>query len=175
MTTSSTPQHGLAIDISESLIQCPGLQAVVLGGSFATGTADTESDIDLGLYYDADSPLDLEELRRLVADIDDRRRHDLITGFGEWGAWVNGGGWLTVRSQRVDVLYRDLSRVAGAIDDCRAGRMSTHFQVGHPAGFSPQIYAGEIHLCRPLQDPHGAIAALKQITWPYPPGPCGKH
>jgi hypothetical protein len=127
-----------------------------------------ESDIDLGLYYKPENQLDLESLRRLVAEIDDNGRGYAVTDFGQWGPWVNGGAWIDVEGQRVDLIYRDLGRVRAAIDDCRAGRIKTHFQVGHPAGFSPQIYAAEVHFCRALEDPGGSIAELKRLTWPYP-------
>ncbi len=50
--------------ISEQLALCPGVEAVVLGGSYASGTADAQSDIDLGLYYEPENRLALESLRR---------------------------------------------------------------------------------------------------------------
>lgn len=62
------------------------------------------------------------------------------------------GAWIEVEGRRVDLIYRDLGRVAAAIEDSRAGRVGTHFQVVHPAGFSPQIYAAEVHFCHPLED-----------------------
>ena len=155
--------------IARKLASCPGVKAVVLGGSRASGTADASSDIDIGLYYEKESPLDLSELSRLVAAIDDRGIEGLVTGFGDWGPWVNGGGWLLVRGQRLDLIYRELNSVRRAIEDCRAGHIKTHFQVGHPAGFSPQIYAGEIHFCKPLHDPDELIRAMKRMTHPYPP------
>jgi hypothetical protein len=160
--------EGLVIRTAERLASCPGLDAVVLGGSHASGAADMESDIDLGLYYESEDPLDLETLRQLVSEIDDHGRGEAVTDFGAWGPWVNGGAWIEVEGQRVDLIYRDLDRVGAAIDDCRAGRIGTHFQVGHPAGFSPQIYAAEIYLCRALKDPRGTIGELKGLTDPYP-------
>jgi hypothetical protein len=142
--------------------------AVVLGGSHAAGTADEESDTDLGLYYQPEEPLDLISLREVVTVLDDHGRGEAVTGIGEWGPWVNGGAWIEIEGHRVDLIYRDIDRVRLAIEDCRAGRIETHFQVGHPAGFSNQIYAAEIHLCRPLLDHRNTVAGLKELTWPYP-------
>jgi hypothetical protein len=159
----------LPLQIAERLASCPGMDVVALGGSVATKTADADSDIDLGLYYRPENPLDLGYLRQLVAEIDDQHRGDAVTDFGDWGPWVNGGAWIEVQGQRVDLLYRDVASVGEAIQDCRAGRVETYFQVGHPAGFSPQIYAAEIHLCSPLHDARSTIATLKHQTWPYPP------
>jgi len=34
-----------------------------------------------------------------------------VTAPGEWGPWVDGGGWLTVDGAAVDWIYRDLDRV----------------------------------------------------------------
>ena len=39
--------------ISEALRNVPGIQAIVLGGSRARGTHSFDSDIDVGIYYDA--------------------------------------------------------------------------------------------------------------------------
>ncbi len=165
---SAPVNEPLLIRTAARLASCPGINAVVLGGSHASGTADAESDIDLGLYYESEDPLDLDALRQLVTEIDDHGRREAVTDFGAWGPWVNGGARIEVEGQKVDLIYRDLGRVGAAINDCRAGRVGTHFQVGHPAGFSPQIYAAEVYHCRPLQDPRGTIGVLKGLTDPYP-------
>ena len=70
-----------------------GIDAVVLGGSRATGTAGRDSDIDIGIYYDAGT-FDLDDFRGRAALIDDEHRRDAVTSPGEWGPWINGGGWL---------------------------------------------------------------------------------
>jgi len=158
----------LASRVARELRVSGGIAAITLGGSWAAGTADERSDVDLGLYYEPDYPIDLSELSRLVATIDDRRIEGLVTKLGEWGPWVNGGAWLLVERRRVDIVYRDLERVRQAIEDCRAGRLTHHFQIGHPAGYSQQIYAGEIDVCETLVDPRGVVAALKTLTRPYP-------
>ncbi|MGZ3609883.1 MAG: nucleotidyltransferase domain-containing protein [Ktedonobacteraceae bacterium] len=46
-------------DILVTLIEVKGLQAIVLGGSWASNTQRPDSDLDLGLYYNEDTPLDL--------------------------------------------------------------------------------------------------------------------
>lgn len=68
----------------------PGVAAIVLGGSYARGTADRHSDIDLGLYYDSDRPFRVAELRSVARELDDRHLDALVTDFG--GPGVNGGG-----------------------------------------------------------------------------------
>lgn len=152
----------------QDLQQAPGVVAIVLDGSRARGTHTPQSDIDLGLYYRPDQPLDLTRLAAIATEMDDAHRPDVITGIGGWGPWINGGGWLTVRAVPVDLLYRDLDSVTSIIQECRAGRPQIVYQPGHPHGFLTAIYLAEIALCRVLWDPTGIIAELKRTTVPYP-------
>jgi hypothetical protein len=144
------------------------VRAIVLGGSRARGTADRHSDVDLGIYYDSRHPFRIADLDTAARDLDDGHRRGLMTPFGAWGPGINGGGWLVIEGRHVDFLYRDLSQVRRAIEDCRAGRALSIYQLGHPLGFHNQIYAGEIAVCRPLHDPGGSIRALKQRIATYP-------
>jgi predicted nucleotidyltransferase len=138
--------------------------AVALGGSRARGTHRPDSDIDLGVYYRG--VLDVAALRVLATDVADRPVE--LTAPGGWGPWVDGGGWLTVDGFRVDWIYRDLDRVHRIWDDCRAGRYEVGTQAGHPLGFYSHAYAGEVALCRPLADPTGELADLREQTGHYP-------
>ncbi|MEO8607868.1 MAG: nucleotidyltransferase domain-containing protein [Chloroflexota bacterium] len=155
--------------IATELSAVEGIIGVVLGGSRARGDAHPDSDIDLGIYYHPDKPPSLDTLRALAARLDDRRSGEVVTNFGEWGPWINGGGWLDIEGQRVDWLYRDYALVKQVIDECCAGNPRVFYQVGHPHGFWTSIYMGEVHLCQPLADPQGALAELKALTNPYPP------
>lgn len=145
-----------------------GVAAIVLGGSRARGTADDRSDVDLGIYYDGAHPFSTVALGAAAQELDDRHSDGLVTSFGEWGPAVNGGGWLQIRGHHVDFLYREIGAVRTAIEDCIAGRPRSVYQLGHPLGFHMQIYAGEVHVCRPLFDPTGAIAQLKSQVREYP-------
>ena len=145
-----------------------GVLAIVLGGSRARGTADERSDIDLGIYYDGKNPFSISALGAAAKELDDRHSDNLVTSFGEWGPAVNGGGWLEIRGNHVDFLYREIGAVRGAIEDCIAGRLRSIYQLGHPLGFHIQIYAGEVHVCRALYDAAGTVARLKTLVSEYP-------
>jgi predicted nucleotidyltransferase len=91
-----------------------GVAAIALGGSRARGTHTQKSDVDLGIYYQPENPIDLMALNRLASELDDDRGPNLVTPIGGWGKWINGGGWLRIEGVPVDFLYRDrLSRTYG--------------------------------------------------------------
>ncbi|MEU4719041.1 nucleotidyltransferase domain-containing protein [Nonomuraea dietziae] len=151
-------------ELAGRLSEVDGVAGVVLGGSRARGTHRPDSDIDLGLYYRGS--LDVEALRRLAAQVGGEGAE--VTAPGRWGPWVNGGGWLTIGGQRVDWIYRDLDRVRRVWADCGQGRYEVATQAGHPLGFYSHAYAGEVALCRVLEDPTGELGELREETLAYP-------
>jgi predicted nucleotidyltransferase len=151
-----------------ALAAVPGIEAIALGGSRARGTATANSDYDIGLYYRASRPIDIDALGKVAAVLDDRGAEAEVTPLGGWGPWIDGGGWLVIAGVPVDLLYRDLARVAAAIDDAHAGKIERFYQPGHPHAFLPAIYMGEVAHAQILHDPSGALAALQARTRPYP-------
>ncbi len=146
----------------------PGIVGVVLGGSRARGTHHEKSDIDIGIYYDESEGFDVKELSKVAAKIDDDHRENLVTSLGEWGPWVNAGGWLVVQGYHVDFILRDIKRVSQVIDDCLEGKVTTHYHTGHPHAYLNVMYMGEISICKILFDPRGKVSELKAKTKPYP-------
>jgi predicted nucleotidyltransferase len=154
--------------VVECLRPIEGIVAIALGGSRARGNHTPKSDVDLGIYYQPENPPDLIALNHLASHLDDNHRANLITPIGEWGKWINGGGWLKVEGVPVDFLYRDLAQVNQVIDDCHAGKITIDYQPGHPHGFVSSIYMGEVALGWSLHDPDGVLTALKAKTTHYP-------
>lgn len=170
--SADDPVEGLKVvarRAAERLAVVDGVAAVVMGGSLARGEADARSDVDLGVYYHRDRPLDVEALRGLARELDDRHPPDAVTDIGGWGPWINGGGWLLIDGLRVDWLYRDLTLVADTIADCEAGRFASHYQPGHPHAFHTHMLMGEVFHGAALVDRDGAFGALKQRAALYPP------
>lgn len=145
-----------------------GVQAIVLGGSFASETARPDSDIDIGLYYEESKPLDIVAIRAIANELHDYAE-PVVTELGGWGPWVNGGAWLTIQGQRVDLLYRNSDFVAKIIDDCNRGIIVSDYWQQPAYGFHSFMYCSETSICKPLFDPDGLITRLKGLVSSYSP------
>ena len=127
--------------LADRLAAIPGVVAVTLGGSRATGTAVKDSDWDFGLYYRGG--LD-------SADIVALGWPGRVFAPGEWGAIVNGGAWLTVDEVKVDLIYRDLDVVMHWTEAAENGQFEIQREVGYVAGIATYVLAGELALGRVL-------------------------
>jgi predicted GNAT family N-acyltransferase/predicted nucleotidyltransferase len=151
----------------DELAALPGVEAVVLGGSHARGHAHAGSDIDVGLVYRDARPLDISAVRALAARWSDAA-DPVVSELYEWGPWVNGGAWLTLRGRRVDLLYRSLDRLERTIGEANAGRHEIHFGQQPPFGFWSGTLLGECACALPLHDPSGHVERLRRQVAAYP-------
>jgi predicted nucleotidyltransferase len=163
----SQEQYELVSSLATRLASISGVAAVVLGGSHARGRAQPGSDIDLGLLYSEAAPFSTRSVRELAEAVNDTAG-PVVTDFYEWGPWVNGGAWLTIGGQRVDLLYRSFEQVDRVIAEANEGRYELHYLQQPPFGFFSGTCLGEIAICIPLLDPEGRVGALKQRVAPYP-------
>jgi hypothetical protein len=162
-------QHKLLLQqMVDRLKLVHGLRAIVLGGSYASGSERPDSDIDIGLYYDENQLLDTDQIRSIASLLNDAP-NPIMTDLGGWGTWVNGGAWLTIGGQRVDFLYRNLDFVSSTIDDCNAGYVRSDSWQQPAYGFHSFMYCAETAICRPLYDPDQAIERLKAKVAQYSP------
>ena len=149
---------GLDLDaLAERLTSVDGVVGVVLGGSRARGEHVPESDVDLGIYYRDD--LDIAALGALAREVAGPDAQ--VTKRGEWGPWVDGGGWLVVDGVHVDWLYRDVDRVREAWARAHRGAYDWNAQTGHPHGVPDFAYVGELALGVVLADPVGDLTDLR--------------
>jgi Polymerase beta, Nucleotidyltransferase len=122
--------------VVERLAAMPGVRAVVLGGSRASGTNRPDSDWDFAVYYrGAFSP---DSLRAIGWPGE-------VFEIGGWGAGVfNGGAWLHVDGRKVDVHYRDLDDVEHQLAEARAGRFGVERLMFHLAGVPTYVVIAEL-------------------------------
>ena len=164
------PEHKLVMieQLVEKLSHVADMAAIVLGGSYASGTQHEKSDMDLGLYYYEARPFSIDKIRAIANEISVDGA-PTVTDFYGWGAWVNGGAWIHTPVGKIDFLYRNLDQVQKTIAEAQQG-ISSHDYDQQPAyGFYSVIYLAETQICVPLYDPERVIASLKRSVEAYPP------
>jgi predicted nucleotidyltransferase len=162
-----THKQQLLHSITEELKHIDGVMAIVLGGSYATGRATENSDLDIGIYYSEQNPFAIEHIKA-VAEKFAHNSQPTVTGFYEWGPWVNGGAWITTASGEVDFLYKNIEQITRTIGNAKNGIWENNFEQQPPYGFSSIIFLAETQSCLPLYDPTGAIKTLKESVEAYP-------
>ena len=90
--------------ITLDLSKIPEVAAVVLGGSYARGTARPDSDIDVAVYYSEKSPPEIAAIRQCAEKISSPEHPPTVAGFYKWGPWVNGGAWIHTPGGKLDLL-----------------------------------------------------------------------
>src|SRR5699024_739997 len=136
--------------VKEELDGLPGVVGIVLVGSRARRINSPDSDIDIGIYYDESKGFNTNDIDRSTLNLDDVKKDHLITSLGEWGEWINGGGWLVVHGFHVDLIFRDIKRDSKAIDDCLSGAVSIHYQPENLHGYLNVMYMGDLVVCNLL-------------------------
>ena len=169
-TNLSPEKQALLENLTAQLSATPGVKAVVLGGSYARGRQNPASDLDIGVYYSDAAPFAIDDIRRIAAHAAGATagQNATVTGFYEWGAWVNGGAWLYTPAGKVDFLYRSLDKVEKTIQEAMAGTTYFDYYQQPPYGFYSVVCLAETHICLPFYDPQGHMARLKQMLAVYP-------
>jgi predicted nucleotidyltransferase len=128
--------------VADQLAALPSVRAVTLGGSRAQGTHTPDSDWDLAVYYRAD--FDPADLRAVGWEGE-------VSEIGGWGGVFNGGAWLKIDGQRVDVHYRDLDVVEHELAEARQGRFHWEPLMFHLAGIPSYLVVAELALNQVLR------------------------
>jgi hypothetical protein len=159
---------GLLTEVIDRVRAVPNLVAVVLGGSYASGMAHRNSDLDVGLFYREAAPFAIADVKSVAESIATPGTVPVVTDFYGWGPWVNGGAWIQTPAGKVDFIYRNLDQVRSVIDEGCRGVWRHDYDQQPPHGFRSIVYFAETHVCIPLHDPEGAIAGLKESVAEYP-------
>lgn len=161
-------KRSLLEQLVDQLSRTTGVSAIVLGGSYASGTHHETSDMDIGLYYFPGSPFSIDDIRRIAEDasVDGTAT---VTGFYGWGAWVNGGAWIHTPQGKVDFIYRNVEQLQRTIAEAQEGISHHDYDQQPTHGFYSVIYLAETQICIPLYDPELLIAELKRSVAVYPP------
>jgi hypothetical protein len=151
-------------DFVDELAAMPGVVAVTLGGSRASGTVDERSDWDLGVYYRDARSLSLDALAA----------RGTVYSPVSWGRIMNGGAWLEVGGAEVDVLLRDLEVVDQWSACASQGAFEVDALLGYLAGAPTYILLAERAVGLTLRGalPHAggypeALAELAPARWRF--------
>lgn len=125
-------------DLIEELATMPGVSAIALGGSRASGSHDSGSDWDLGVYYQGQV-----DLTKLAA-------RGEVHPPGSWGRLMNGGAWLMCEGHRVDVLLRDRAAVEHWTVRAKEGEFEVDSLLGYLAGAPTYLLSAELAAARVL-------------------------
>lgn len=122
--------------VTSTLAGLPGVQAVTLGGSRAQGTHRPDSDWDFAIYYRGS--FDPDHLRQVGWPGE-------VSDLGGWGGGVfNGGAWLRIDDQPVDVHYRDLDSADHELAEAQQGRFRIEPLMFHLAGIPTYLVVAEL-------------------------------
>ncbi len=154
-------------DITNELKQVDGVKAIVLGGSYAIDMATENSDLDIGIYYSELNPFDIEKVRDMAKKLAVNDQ-PTVTGFYEWGPWVNGGACINTTSGEVVFLYKNIEQIAKTIDNAKRGIWENNFEQQPPYGFSSIFFLSEAQCSISLYDPDDVLKKLKESVKDYP-------
>jgi predicted nucleotidyltransferase len=126
--------------MTQSLSGLPGVHAVMLGGSRASGNHHPDSDWDFSIYYR--NHFDVGLIRAFGWP-------GQVSAIGGWGGGVfNGGAWLTIAERRVDIHYRDLEDVELRIREAERGEFAVEPLLNYLAGLPTYVVVAELALGR---------------------------
>jgi hypothetical protein len=140
-------QFILAHQLAASFAALPQVEAVVLGGSLSSGTADAASDIDLYVYTRAEIPL--ESRRRLVQNSGGAQKANLgMTFWGQSDEWIQAGSGI-----EVDAIYFDTAWIEDQIRQVVEAHQAS-------LGYTTSLWR-IVQRSLALSDPHGWFAGLQ--------------
>lgn len=140
--------------------------AIALAGSMAKGTADAESDIDLFVYADGVQSWDVRKaLIEGIADSGTKVHVDQEIDKTYWGGCMD----FTYCGRKIETTVRSLAQIDEVVARSLSGEIEVQPVFWTLHGYYSYIYLSEIDFVRPLDDPHGILARLKELTRCYPP------
>lgn len=137
--------------LGDALMRLPGIRAVAIGGSRASGMADAASDTDMYAFFEG-APPQREARARLLADIAD-------SGFIASSDAFGPEDHLSIGHRDVEVVYLDLSELRHQVDIASTtGLMSDGFTT---------CFLYTVATCVTVDD-DGSLRDLKERVSTYP-------
>ena len=154
-------------EMVDALLKIKGVEIIVLGGSYARGMNKEGSDIDLGIYYAENCPLDIIALTELANSFSQSQDYEIVNLY-EWGSWINGGAWIHTKSGKIDWFYRNIDQVKKVILEATQGKFTWDYIQKPPYGFFSTMYLADIQNHEMIYDSKGIYAQLREAVQIYP-------
>jgi hypothetical protein len=144
---------------------CVGDYGIALGGSYAKGTGDAQSDVDIYLFAHRvlpgcersaiieQAPLELGPVHTWGEDGDD---------------WREGGTDFWVAGRKVECWLRNAGRVDATLQASVEGRIARDCVVWTVMGFYSYVLLSDLRVMRIIEDPCGILAGWKARIAEYP-------
>jgi hypothetical protein len=164
MTGIAEELHQIAQPVVTALAMVDAVVGVVCFGSYALGTADSASDVDL--YVLCEPTLIPESTRRTLFErlpgVSELHLHHRTPGWEN--AWSPQSDQLKVAQMTFDLSYNTQSWVASVVH-----RVLTQGTLSLPEmSFRPYTLLGLFAQAIPLYDPHEQVSVIRAKLSPYP-------
>ncbi len=141
-----------------------GPYGIAMGGSYAKGIADPQSDLDIYLFAETVLPAG----RRSELTVQALGQGAQVTSWGQDGPFVEGGTDLWHQGHKIEVWLRNSRCVASTIAACRQGRIQRECVCWTVMGFFNYALLSDVRAMRIVEDPHGILAGWQRDVLEYP-------
>jgi hypothetical protein len=141
-----------------------GEYGIAIGGSYAKGSGDSLSDVDIYLFADEVLPAACRA-ERVVAELGAEARPE---SWGAGGPFVQGGTDFWHGGQRVECWLRSTREVDRTLRACLGGEVRREYVVWTVMGFLSYTALADVHSMKVADDPHGILARWKAAVATYP-------
>lgn len=143
---------------------CPPEYGMALGGSYAKGIGDAQSDVDVYLF--ATNSLAGRRRAELVTEVVGEGAR--VTSWGTDEPFVQGGTDFWYQDHKIEVWLRNSRHVADTIAACKQGRIQREWVYWTVMGFFNYVLLADVQAMQIVEDPCGILAGWKREVLQYP-------
>lgn len=137
---------------------------IALGGSYAKGIGDDQSDVDLYLFAEKVLP-GAQRSQMIVEHLGPQAE---VVSWGQDEPFEQGGTDFWHHGRKVEVWLRNSSRVEVTIAACCRGEIRRDWVRWTVQGFFNYVVLSDVHVMQVVDDPQGLLAGWKAAIASYP-------
>jgi predicted nucleotidyltransferase len=164
MKSNAVPDN-IVNDVIPSLRQfCVGEYGIAVGGSYAKGVSDEQSDVDIYLFANQILPRD----QRSTLMKHRLNSASQIISWGDDALFVEGGTDFWYAGRKVECWLRNMQRIEKTLQMCLNGQIDRGYVVWTVMGFYNYVALSDIHVMQIIEDPNGILGGWKDRLDEYP-------